>query len=218
MILGNGLISNIFKDVKHDDVILFASGVSNSLEDRETEYKRELDLIESLKDTDLKFIYFSTVSINNKRRYFEHKRQVELFITSYFKNYIIFRLPNLIGKGGNKLNIYNNLKSKIINNESIIVYDIYKSFLDVDDMKLICLECLKYNKIILNICYIEKIKLTLFISLIMKKLNKTTNINIVYNYEEVLLDNSKEINEVIKSLNLNKECYTKNLIDKYTIE
>ena len=29
---------------------------------------------------------------------------------------------------------------------------------------------------------------------------------------------SKEINEVIKSLNLNKECYTKNLIDKYTLE
>ena len=41
MIVGNGLIASLFYDVDREDVIFFASGVSNSLETELSEFQRE---------------------------------------------------------------------------------------------------------------------------------------------------------------------------------
>ena len=45
MIIGNGNIARALKDIDRDDLLFFASGVSNSQEDRESEYKREMELL-----------------------------------------------------------------------------------------------------------------------------------------------------------------------------
>ena len=45
MIVGRGLIASLFVNVDKDNVIFFASGVSNSLEVRDEEFLREENLI-----------------------------------------------------------------------------------------------------------------------------------------------------------------------------
>ena len=64
MVIGNGLLGksmSLFVD--HDDVLIFASGVSNSKENRPSEYEREFNLLHKFLGTEQKIIYFSTCSV-----------------------------------------------------------------------------------------------------------------------------------------------------------
>lgn len=65
MIVGDGLIASLFTSHDKENVIFFASGVSNSLETKEEEFLREENLIRNtIKNNPNKiFLYFSTCSI-----------------------------------------------------------------------------------------------------------------------------------------------------------
>ncbi len=62
MIIGNGLIANLFKNNDEEKVIFFASGVSNSLETDKSAFLREENLIRKTleENPENAFIYFST--------------------------------------------------------------------------------------------------------------------------------------------------------------
>ncbi len=45
MIIGNGLISNLFRENDRENVVFFASGVSNSLETEKSAFLREENLL-----------------------------------------------------------------------------------------------------------------------------------------------------------------------------
>ena len=45
MIIGNGLIASIFSDIDSDELLIFASGVSNSTCASDNEYLRERNLL-----------------------------------------------------------------------------------------------------------------------------------------------------------------------------
>ena len=64
MIVGNGLIANLFRENDSENVVFFASGVSNSLETDKSAFLREENLLrKTLEENPEKiFIYFSTVS------------------------------------------------------------------------------------------------------------------------------------------------------------
>ena len=64
MIVGNGLIANLFKNEDRENVVFFASGVSNSLETEKSAFLREENLLrKTLEENPEKiFIYFSTCS------------------------------------------------------------------------------------------------------------------------------------------------------------
>ena len=112
MIIGNGLIAEAFKKVSVDfkDCIIFASGVSNSKSENSAEFKREFDLIKKYKNEDKKFIYFSTIHTldpsERDSKYSKHKIEIEIFIKENFKSYIIYRLPVVVGRGGNKKSLF----------------------------------------------------------------------------------------------------------------
>ena len=62
MIIGNGMIANVFKEnFLNEDVLIFASGVSNSREIRNSEFIKEIDLVQNsiLNFPDKFFIYFA---------------------------------------------------------------------------------------------------------------------------------------------------------------
>lgn len=217
MVIGNGLISSCFKKFINDDnYIIFASGVSNSNEDRDSEYDREFSLIKENLNTNSKFIYFSTTNNSNKK-YFLHKRKMEEFIISNSKKYLIFRLPNVVGNGGNNTNIFNYFRSRIINNEIIKIKDVTRSLVDITDIKNICLKCLDIENKILNISYIEKIKVKEILYLMSSELN----INPIVDYinssddENNITNNSIEIENAINELKISVKDYTKKLIKKY---
>jgi hypothetical protein len=90
MIIGNGSIASILKD--RDDLVFFASGVSNSSCTDEKEYEREFNLLKTVSE-DNHIVYFSNLGIYYKQdRYTQHKREVEEHIRNNYKNYTIVRI------------------------------------------------------------------------------------------------------------------------------
>lgn len=128
MIVGSGLIARIFKNEFEDDadVIVFASGVSNSGETAREAYQRELDLLKSFENTKAKLIYFSTVSVFDptlqNTLYIKHKLEIEKYISSRLKNYIIFRLPIVVGRSKNPNTLINFLFDRIQKQEKFFLH------------------------------------------------------------------------------------------------
>jgi hypothetical protein len=90
MIIGNGSIAKILED--RDDIVFFASGVSNSSCTDEKEYKREFNLLKTI-TTDNHIVYFSNLGIYYKEdRYTQHKQEVEEYIRDNYKSYTIVRI------------------------------------------------------------------------------------------------------------------------------
>jgi|TARA_R110000851_G_scaffold205191_2_gene357183 UDP-2-acetamido-2,6-beta-L-arabino-hexul-4-ose reductase len=140
MIVGDGLIAKSFlkKYDKDNNIIIFASGVSNSEETNTDNFKREKDLLTSFLKTypKIKFIYISTILIGYKDNpYYNHKEEMEKLISKHSKDYIIFRVPQLIGNSGNSNNLVNYLVGRIKTGKSFEVYGgIKRAILDVEDL------------------------------------------------------------------------------------
>lgn len=221
MIIGSGLIAKSFLNLKNqDDKIVFASGVSNSLEENDSEYQREINLLENvlLNNSDKKIIYFSTTSIFNiKSKYTNHKIKIEEFIEQNFNKYCIYRLPQLIGKGGNKNNLINFLKESIVSSKQIFIFpNSLRSILDIEDLVRLCTEtCDLKNKNILNIAGIEFCNIEDVVKIISEKLSINPTISFHTEKQDCYTINSDEINLVIKKLNINSNNYLKKIVNKY---
>lgn len=142
MIIGNGMISNIFYPYEAvNDVIIFASGVSNSNEQDKTKFLKEKELLlECLKKYKIKkFIYFSSCSINDAQLqntpYRLHKKELETIIQNYSQNYLLLRLPNIIGSRRNENTLVDFFINKIKKNESFSVWkNATRNIVDIDDL------------------------------------------------------------------------------------
>jgi nucleoside-diphosphate-sugar epimerase len=147
MVVGNGLVANAFKDID-DKYIIFASGVSNSSNIDNNLFDRERQLIMQYQSTDKTLIYFSSIfSITSNSPYFEHKRNMENLIIENFKSYYIFRMPQIIGYGGNPNNIINLFVNKILDNDIITIWKNSKrSIIDIKDVVDIVLYIIKNNQ------------------------------------------------------------------------
>lgn len=133
MIIGNGLIANAIKGCDNEDVVLFASGVSNSVNPDMYDFKREESLIRhSLKQNKL-FVYFSTVSIHDEsvshKPYIRHKLDMEHLVTMLADKYLIIRLPNIIGAGGNPNTLFPFFKTQILQNKETTIEKSAKRYL-----------------------------------------------------------------------------------------
>jgi nucleoside-diphosphate-sugar epimerase len=171
MVIGNGLISNSFIEYSSNkDYLIFASGVSDSNEIRNSEFKREFDLISENINKDGKFIYFSTIN-GGDSKYFTHKKSMENFIISNSKNYLIFRLPNVVGYGGNINNIFNYFNSKILNGDVVNIQNVTRSLIDIDDVRRICKYCLNLSNKVINISNIEILKVSDIVDTISDEIN-----------------------------------------------
>lgn len=90
MIIGKGSVASVLED--RDDLVFFASGVSNSSCTDEKEYEREFNLLKTV-PTDKHVVYFSNLGIYYKQdRYTQHKRDVEEYIRNNYKSYTIVRI------------------------------------------------------------------------------------------------------------------------------
>jgi hypothetical protein len=90
MIIGKGSVASVLED--RDDLVFFASGVSNSSCVDEKEYEREFNLLKTV-PTDKHIVYFSNLGIYYKQdRYTQHKRDVEEYIRNTYKSYTIVRI------------------------------------------------------------------------------------------------------------------------------
>lgn len=187
MLVGSGLISSAFLDYKdNDDVIVIASGISNSKETDYKKYQREIDMIGSFIGTKSKVIYFSTISVFDESLdslYVKHKRYIEKLISSNFDNYLIFRLPIVIGKTSNNNTFINNIKGKIISDEIIYINNMSSIYIiDIDDIRKFLPDLINNkNNEIINVVFDNKEFVFDIIQKIERLLGKEANKKIVNN-------------------------------------
>lgn len=138
MIVGNGDIASVLND--RNDVIFFVSGVSNSSEKRESEFLREIELLNK-QDKSKCLFYFSSISVDdiekvNNNRYLQHKLEMERLIKSNFKNYNIIRIGNITW-GTNPNTFINYIKNKRSKGEEVEIKDEYKYVINKEQLLIL---------------------------------------------------------------------------------
>lgn len=227
MVIGNGLMAQTFSAYKNnEEIIIFASGVSNSLETNQAAFKREFELLKITLNSypTAKLVYFSTVSIDdltvNNRPYVQHKIAMEAYIKKIATNYLIFRISNVVGSQGNSHTIVNYLVNAVKNNINIDIWrQAERNLIDSDDVKFIVDNLLEdgvCNKII-NIATRESVLVPAILSQIEVYLQKKGNVNLIPKGKALNLDISY-IKPLLKEIEASKGkgvAYIANLLKKY---
>ncbi len=136
MIIGTGDIASVLLPVDREDLLFFASGVSNSQETEEKEYLRELELlmeVSALDEGQKRLVYFSSLSIfHNQSRYTRHKRTMESAVKAAFTKHTIVRIGNITW-GTNPHTLINFIRDKQQNGEAFEVRDEYRYIVEKDE-------------------------------------------------------------------------------------
>jgi len=142
MVIGNGMIARRFRAFQnHGEVIIFASGVSNSKETQAEPYARERELVEQTLDSarGRMLVYFSTCSVKDPTEagspYVQHKLELEARIAERADRYLIVRASNVVGGSGNPHTVLNYFVGKVLSGEP---FDLWKgatrNLIDLDDL------------------------------------------------------------------------------------
>ena len=123
MIIGDGDIASVLPD--RDDLLFFASGVSNSKEPRSSEFKREKDLLFEQVDKNLPIVYFGSLSIFFfVSPYARHKRKMEQYV-KMFPRWNIIRLGNITW-GNNPHTLINFFRNENARGRELVLQDTYR--------------------------------------------------------------------------------------------
>lgn len=181
MVVGDGMVAKNFEYYRErEDVLIFASGVSNSKINLDEEFDREKVLLQTTvaENSNMKLVYFSTFNLYDpkefKSPYCLHKLNVESYISSNIPKYNIFRLGHVVGKSANQNTILSFLYNSITSGTS---FDLWKyasrNIIDIEDISQIC------SYIIDNELYLNQIT-------DICNSNNTTVFDIVLILEEIL--------------------------------
>lgn len=224
MIVGKGLIASLFLNSDRENTIFFASGVSNSLEIRPEEFLREETLIKNTISTypDKIFVYFSTCSIYDSSKtgsaYVLHKLKMEQIVKNSCKNFLILRVSNAVGKGGNPNLLMNYILRAVKNNETINVHTkATRNLIDADDVKNITFDLLDKNDLnkIINVAYIQNYSIIEILEITERYYNIKLNINLIKSGSGYDI-NVPDVEEYFIKNNLaQQELYIQNILHKY---
>jgi len=224
MIVGKGLIASLFVDFDKDDTIFFASGVSNSLETRSEEFNREENLIRQTiaENPDKIFVYFSTCSIYDSSKtnsnYVLHKLKMEQMIQNLCDQFLILRVSNAVGKGGNPNLLMNYIVNAVKNDETINVHtQATRNLIDADDIRKITFDLIdnQYFNNIINLAYIKNYSIIEILEIIERFYNKKINLNLIKSGSGYDI-NIPDVEQYFVKNNLtDKESYLFSILEKY---
>jgi nucleoside-diphosphate-sugar epimerase len=221
MIIGNGLMSKALKDIDLNDYIFFASGVSDSETTDESLFNREKNLLLKTVNNNKtkKIIYFSTCDVydssKNNSLYLKHKLNIENIIKNTSIYWLIFRVSQVIGIGGNKNNLLYKLCSNIVSEKNFLLYPNYdRNLVHISELKTIILIYLSELNKIINIANPFNIKVEDIVKYIEEATNKKAifNINTNKNLYQIPLDNKYPFEL------FNSNTYYKNKIKRFVQE
>lgn len=150
MIVGHGMLASAFarRFASARDLLIFASGVSNSSTCDGLAFAREEALLKSSMDrVDSALIYFSSCGLVDGDTagtpYMQHKRRMEALVLASKRN-LVFRLPQVVGHTDNPHTLANNLRDHIISNTPFEVWEhAERNIVDVEDVAEIAWELLR---------------------------------------------------------------------------
>ncbi len=224
MLVGKGLLANAFKHYSaNSNVILFASGVSNSREIDVVKFEREFELLKSYSSHNSKLIYFSTCSVSDESlkdsAYIQHKLKIEKYISKNFSSFIIFRLPIVVGNTSNPHTLTNFLFNTIKAEQKFLLFaNAHRYLIDVDDLNILLsgiIDSIEYDNKILNICFNNKISILELVSIFEKIIGKKA----LYEMSKkgsVYIPNNVEFINYLQKLDFKiKTSYNEDVIAKY---
>lgn len=224
MIIGNGLIANLFKENDRDDVVFFASGVSNSLEIDKNAFLREENLLKkSVEQSENKiFIYFSTCSIydssKNGSPYVIHKLKMERLVEELCPRFLILRVSNAVGKGGNPNLLMNYLVNSVQKEKEITVHTAAKrNLIDADDVKNITLKLIHKNILnkIINVAYLTNFSTIEILEVLEKFFNKKIKTSLVDSGQSYLISIPEVESYFTENHLSNKKEYLLRMLKRY---
>ena len=201
MIIGSGLIAIAFRKFSQiDDICIFASGVSNSMCKNIEDFRREKVLLKKTLERNQSvsfFVYFSTCSIEDpgmkNTPYVRHKLEMESIVLTHLSS-LIFRLPQVIGSGGNPNTLINFLYQSIkFGHEFELWKNSTRNIIDVDDVVTIVSFYLAKeipHKKILNIANPVNHSMTDIVNSMEKALKKNGVYRIVDKGEKYIINTS----------------------------
>jgi nucleoside-diphosphate-sugar epimerase len=219
MIVGNGMIANSFIDNRFNDLnyIIFASGVSKSNEKNKFSYDREKKLLSNFIKYDKKLVYFSTTLVNSNKNseYVTHKLEVESFIEQNFSNYLILRIPNVIGHN-NKNQLFGFLYDSLINQKPITLFkNEYKWLMDVDDLYKVVNLLENFNKKKINIFFNNKILVENLLLLIEDSVQKKFKIKDIIHSDFINYSDNSEFLSIVGEKDSLFNIDVKKILEKY---
>ena len=134
---GRGMMASAIRVTEGLTGAVFAAGISNSGESDCLEYTREHNELRSFIESnpDKKVVYFSSyIAKDGTSRYAQHKRQMESVISETANDFLVLRLPQVVGKTTNST-LVNYLVNAAKTRERITVQkNAYRSLVDVTDV------------------------------------------------------------------------------------
>jgi len=230
MIIGNGMLAKAFQICDSCNILIFASGISDSKQVNPVQCIREENLLRSMiqNHEDKLLIYFSSCSIENSNLscdpYHIHKLNMEKLISSESKEYLIFRLPNIIGPVSNNSKTLLSFLVRNINAGCQI--DIWsgsvRNLIDISDIVLISnyiIEHKLYINEIVNIANPTNISILNLIDIINIYFDKTLKYDFIETDSEYLNIKYGKIEKIINILNIKFDnSYIQNAMKKYYVK
>lgn len=148
MIIGNGLLARSFSSRYADrgDVVIFASGVSNSTETAPAAFAREHGLLAgAMANHDATLVYFGSCGVTSAQQtaYISHKRAMERLVGSHPRG-LVLRLPQVVGPSSNPNTLTNYLATEIRSGRTISVWrHAERNLIDIDDIVPIASELIE---------------------------------------------------------------------------
>lgn len=145
MIVGSGMMARAFAAFGPDPrTLIFASGVSNSLEADPAAFRRERDLLERTRAAhpEALLVYFGTCSVHDPDRrdtpYVRHKLAMESLLERLGGDWMVLRLPLAIGPSHRSPTLAQFLHDRISRGEPFEVWaNAIRYPIDVDDARRI---------------------------------------------------------------------------------
>jgi nucleoside-diphosphate-sugar epimerase len=166
-----------------------------------------------------KLVYFSTLSVKDQSKqdsqYVLHKLEIEEYIKNNCENYLILRIGNIVGKGGNPNTLFNFLKNQITNNSQFKVHSkARRLLLDIDDIAtFLRTNCLNIKNETLNFAYPYYYDLKEIIGTIQEQMQKKADYIESDEGDFYKVHFDETTNSFFKGITADQ--YLKNLAEKY---
>lgn len=230
MIIGKGLIASAFEEETEyhelsNQLVVFASGVSNSTETNPLEFEREKALLEKTMlrlGRNQKLVYFSTLSIYdtslNNSMYLIHKQELEELIQNSSPNHLIIRTSNIVGKGGNHNTLINYFIKTVKEGEHINIWKYAtRNILGVSHLIKIVLYLLRNDyKGIMDIYYPHSYSAIEILHIVAKYFNKKPIYSLVDKGDDYIPVPSGDLVKLFERNNISINAnYLKQMLQKY---
>ena len=212
MIVGNGMIATACRAIDRDNVIFFASGVSDSGETSRNAFARESNLLDSYLCYDDKILVYFGTSTDSNSIYSLHKQKMCKKVKTA-ERHIVLNLSQVVGRGGNANNFFNSIFTALTNGDEIKVCPVYRSLIDLDDI-IMALEWLLDNHLYgeHNLFDIDLMSVKDIVVMMAEEIGVEANITEIEDGYQGTMANTPLMDMLVEPL---REDYTKSLIKKY---